>query len=156
MTFRTSQKSRRGSGVENPLGDLYHFSVLSLRSSFLGRRGPESLIGSGQHQEVVGEDAQPHPTLHAWHTTITAASEPVPSLQSTDAPFASRAPAHGPPKPALLLLNSPTHRYPSVARQGHASHSPLGRHLFIGGGGKSRIRRSQARRATKQLLVTLQ
>src|SRR5438876_6547982 len=114
MTFRMGARSGEAFGATHRLDDfelplLPSSSCLFLRSSL---PGPPRLRGwgAGQRQQVIGERSQSHPTFHAGRAAIAAAREPVPSLQSTDAPFASRAPAQGPPVPALLLLGAPGRR----------------------------------------------
>src|SRR6059058_1442923 len=100
----------------------------------------------------------PSPTQRSipGRAAIAAAGEPVPSLQSTDTPFASRTPAQRPPKPALLLMRPSGRRQAPPPRQSHVFDLARGGRSLVGRRGKSRIRRGQVRRATEQLLVTLQ
>src|SRR5207247_5331393 len=163
MTFRMSARSGEAFGATRRLDDfdalplplLPCSSCLFLRSSLAGHprlRG----WGAGQRQQVIGEHSQSHPTFHPGRAAIAAAGEPVPSLQSTDTPFASRAPAQRPPKPALLLMRPPGRRQAPPPRQSYVFDLARGGRLLVRRRGKSRIRCDQARCATKQLLVTLQ
>src|SRR5712692_4573007 len=63
------------------------------------RRLAGAFLGSearGQHpadiDEVIGNDSQTHPAMHARVTFIEAAAESVASLEHADAPFAADAP----------------------------------------------------------------
>ncbi len=60
----------------------------------------------GQHpadiDEVIGNDSQTHPAMHACITFIEAAAESVASLEHADAPFATDAPFLSFAEPALL------------------------------------------------------
>ena len=149
MTFRTSTKSRRGCGATGRPGSfLLPFlstssssSSSSFSSSWLPRGTRLRGLSSGQRQQVMGEDSQPHPAFHALQAAIAAAREPVPAFEGADAPFASRAPAPRPPKPALLLLGAPGRRQAPPPRQSHVFDLARGGRSLVGGRGKSRIRR---------------
>src|SRR2546426_11987908 len=127
MTFRMSARSGEAFGATRHLDDFALPRRLQRCSSCLFLRsslpGPPRLRGwgAGQRQQVIGEHSQSHPTFHAGRAAIAAAREPVPSLQSTDAPFASRAPAQGPPVPALLLLGAPGRRQAPSRSEEHTS-----------------------------------
>src|ERR1700688_3692579 len=78
-------------------------------SGFVAR----AFLGSearGQHpadiDEVVGNDSQTHPAMHARIPFIEAATESVASLEHADAPFAADAPSLRFAEPALLLAPS--------------------------------------------------
>src|SRR6201988_4611480 len=80
-------------------------------------------FGSGQRQQVVGDDSQPDPTLHSLRAAITTTREPMSSLEGADPPFASCAPALRPSKPTLLLIRASGRRPPSPPRERHIAHS---------------------------------
>src|ERR1017187_1393224 len=74
------------------------------------RRVARAFLGSearGQHpadiDEVVGNDSQTYPAMHARIPFIEAAAESVASLEPADAPFAADAPSLRLADPALLL-----------------------------------------------------
>jgi hypothetical protein len=48
---------------------------------------------SSQHEQIVGDDAQPDPPLHSARTSVPAPPQPVATLEHTDAPFTAGAPA---------------------------------------------------------------
>src|SRR5262249_54043702 len=54
--------------------------------------------------EVVGDDAEADPTVHADETLVAAAVEAVSALDDADAPLASGAPLLAVAEPALLLF----------------------------------------------------
>ena len=66
------------------------------------------LQSSTNVDEVIGDHAEPNPALHADLASVTATVEPVPSLDHTDASFASGAPllaiARGAP---MLVVTRP-------------------------------------------------
>ena len=88
---------------------------------------------TGRRQQVIGEDTQPHPTFHAGLSTITAAGQPVPSLQGADPPFTSGRPAHGLPEPALPSMRpSRLRQAPALGGWSHTPHSTLLGLPFVG------------------------
>src|SRR5712671_8157292 len=60
--------------------------------------------GAANIDDVVGNNAEPDPTLHAILTFVPAAVETVSPLGRADAPFASGTPFLAVAEPALLLL----------------------------------------------------
>ena len=54
--------------------------------------------------QVVGDDAQPHPALPAFLAAVAATIQSVSPLQETAASFRTRSPFLSPPEPALLLV----------------------------------------------------
>jgi len=56
--------------------------------------------------EVVGDDAEPDPALHAGLSPIAAAGEAAPALDDADASLAPGTPFLATAEPALLLLAS--------------------------------------------------
>jgi len=106
-----STRPEEGFGATYRLDDFPSPCLSRFSSSFLSSSLPRHSRfrswGSGQHQEIIGDDSQSYPAFHPRQATIAATVEPVPSLQDADASFASRAPALSPPKPALLLISAP-------------------------------------------------
>src|SRR5437870_13230494 len=56
------------------------------------RRGG-SWPGAAEHQQVIGDDPEPHPALHPALAVVPAAPEPMTALERADPAFAPRAPA---------------------------------------------------------------
>jgi hypothetical protein len=85
--------------------------VLDLCRSARFNREPERPWHSGTLQseaaadlnDVVGDDCQPDPALHALESTIAATTQPVSPLQHADASLASGLPALSGSEPTLLL-----------------------------------------------------
>ena len=55
-------------------------------------------------EEIVGDDAEPDPTLHSGLALVAAAAEPVSPLDDADASLASGPPFLAVAEPALLLF----------------------------------------------------
>jgi hypothetical protein len=72
------------------------------RSRFSWERGARQ--PPADIDEVVGNDSQTHPALHARIAFIEAAAQSVASLEHADAPFAADAPALRFAEPALRTL----------------------------------------------------
>ena len=106
-------------------------------------------LGSGQRQQVVGDHSQPYPTFHSLRAAIATAGESVASFEGTDAPFASRAPAHRPSEPALRLMRPAGCRQASPPRQRHAAHPACRGCLFVGRRTEGGIGGGQVRRASE-------
>src|SRR5206468_11142378 len=60
--------------------------------------------GPADVDEIIGDDAQAHPTLDSVIAFVPAAVERVPALQNTNPPFASRSPFLAVAEPPLLLF----------------------------------------------------
>src|SRR5208337_2303731 len=73
-------------------------------AAFLGglRDQPTSHVN-----EVVGDDPEPHPSLHSIGPVVAATCQPVPPLDHADPAFTSRAPLLASLEPALLLPLAP-------------------------------------------------
>src|SRR5437667_9457542 len=124
------------------------------------RRVAGGFLGSesrGQHpadiDEVVGNDSQTHPAMHAPVTFIEAATESVAPLEHADAPFATDAPFLSSAEPALLLALSPLRTAGTQIGNRHLCHSQLLRSRFVGGGEKSGVAGGHARDHAEPLLM---
>src|SRR5688572_16324507 len=73
-------------------------------SDFIASRSPDnrapgaggrsrSWSRSGEHEQIVGKDAQPDPPLHPARTSVPAPPQPVATLERTDASFTAGAPS---------------------------------------------------------------
>src|SRR5258708_6638320 len=105
----------------------------------------------GQHpsdiDEVIGDDSETDPAMHACITFIEAATESVAPLEHADAPFATDAPFLSSAEPALLLALSPLHTAGTQIGNRHLCDSQLLRSRFVGGGEKSGVAGGHARRS---------
>ena len=63
-----------------------------------------SLQCTADVEEIVGDDAEPDPTLHSGLALVAAAAEPVSPLDDADASLASGPPFLAVAEPALLLF----------------------------------------------------
>ena len=101
---------------------------------------------SAEHQQVIGDHAEPHPALHPREAAIPAASKAVPALQGADAPFTAGPPFERGSNGARTPL-------PALPQQDHGPHAARICRVLIGPGGEAAIRHGQTRGATDQLLV---
>src|SRR6266550_594087 len=111
----------------------------------------------GQHpsdiDEVIGNDSETDPAMHACITFIEAAAESVASFEHADAPFATDAPFLSFAEPALLLTLSPLRTLGAEKRNGDLSNSQLLRRRFVGGREKSGVASHHARDYAELLLM---
>src|SRR6266852_4772775 len=111
----------------------------------------------GQHpadiDEVIGNDSETDPAMHARVTFIEAAAESVASLEHADAPFAADAPFLSFAEPALLLTLSPLRTLGAEKRNRDLCDSQLLRRHFVGGGEESGVAGDHARRHAEPLLM---
>src|SRR5712692_1817341 len=124
------------------------------------RRVARTFLGGetlGQHpadiDEVVGNDSQTHPAMHAPVTFIEAATESVASLEHADAPFAADAPFLSFAEPALLLALSTLRTSGTQIGNRHLCDSQLLRRGFVGGGEKAGVAGRHARDHAEPLLM---
>src|SRR6266568_8558533 len=103
--------------------------------------------------EVIGNDSETHPAMHAPVTFIEAAAESVASLEDADAPFAPDAPFLSLAEPALLLALAPLRTLGTEKRNGDLCDSPLLRSRFVGGGEKAGVAGRHARDYAEPLLM---
>src|ERR1700694_5871474 len=87
--------------------------TLAPRGAPIGRpMGDEVLLSSGpgprDGREVVCDDPEPDPALHAGRPTVSASTEPVTSLQPAEASFAAGPPSQGRPCRARAAFLPPS------------------------------------------------
>jgi hypothetical protein len=99
--------------------------------------------------EIVGDDAEPDPALHAVKSFVAATIQPVSLFENADAAFASRAPFLKLLEPALFLELFPRRALGGVAGNRNAPHSHLLGLGFIRRGEESGICRHYLRRVPK-------
>src|SRR6266852_2317922 len=104
----------------------------------------------GQHpadiDEVIGNDSETDPAMHARVTFIEAAAESVTSLEHADAPFAADAPFLSFAEPALLLTLSTLRTSGAQIGNGDLGDSQLLCSRFVGSGEKAGVASRHARR----------
>src|SRR5438128_8316734 len=94
--------------------------------------------GAAEHEQVIGDDAEPDPALHPALATVPAPPEPMTALERADPSFAPRAPAESRAgNPRALLARLP--------RQHDVPDPAVLRRAFIGPGGKTAIGDAQLR-----------
>src|SRR2546428_298402 len=103
--------------------------------------------------EVIGNDSETDPAMHARVTFIEAAAESVASLEHADAPFATDAPFLSFAEPALLLALSTLRTLGTERRNRDLCDSHLLRRRFVGSGEKAGVAGDHARRHAEPLLV---
>src|SRR5207247_8665258 len=103
--------------------------------------------------EVIGNDSETDPAMHACITFIEAATESVAPLEHADAPFATDAPFLSSAEPALLLALSPLHTAGTQIGNRHLCDSQLLRSRFVGGGEKSGVAGGHTRDHAEPLLM---
>src|SRR6266849_4549548 len=109
----------------------------------------DSWPGAAEHQQVIGDDAEPDPALHPALATVPAPPEPMPALERTDPSFAPRAPAERRAgNPRALLAGLP--------RQHDVPDPAVLRRAFIGSRGEAAIGDGQLRGAVEERDVTIQ
>src|SRR2546428_2466674 len=72
-----------------------------------------------EHQQIIGDDSEPHPTLHAALAAVSAAPQAMTALERADPSFASCSPAEGEagnPRAGFAGL-APAHAVPGSARR---------------------------------------
>src|SRR5215207_11707861 len=87
---------------------------------------------------------------------VATASQPMTSLQDTDAPFAPDAPALTAAEPGLTFVRASRRRFGSTARQDDASHAAVGGGVFVGRRAEAPIARGKIRRAREDGLMSVQ
>src|SRR5271157_935856 len=111
-------------------------------AAFLGglRDQPTSHVN-----EVVGDDPEPHPSLHSISPVVAATRQPVPPLDHADPAFTSRAPLLASLEPALLLPLAPFLAPRTSVGNRNVLHAQSVRAFFVGARVITRIRRHPSR-----------
>src|SRR5262245_49193833 len=103
--------------------------------------------GIAHADQVVSDDTETDPALHAGLTSIAAAAKPVSALDHADAPLTPRSPFLAVAEPALLLLAPARRTLRGAIGYAHPLDTfGLSRGLILGGV-EARIRGDQTRRA---------
>src|SRR4029453_17871062 len=117
--------------------------------------GPRAREGRGTHQ-IVRDDAEADPAMHAVFTMVATAVESMSALEYTDSAFRADAPPLPATEPALALKRLSCRRLRAAAWQDHASNTAIDRRLFIGRGAETTVARGQIWRAAKERLMAIQ
>ena len=119
-------------------------------------RGRSAAEDSRHVDQVVGDDPEADPAMHAVDAMIATASESMSPFDHTDAPFATDAAALAASKPRLAFIRTPGRRFRPAPRQNHSADAAVGRRLFIRGGAEAAIAGGEMRRAAEDGLVPIQ
>ena len=87
---------------------------------FPAHSGSSAPKASRDVDQVVRNDPEPYPALHSVQSVIQTPVQPVPSLQHTNPPFTSHAPALTSPEPSLPLMRPSRLRLRTGPWQYHA------------------------------------
>ena len=118
-------------------------------------RRPRLCEGRDVHQ-IVGNDPEPDPAVHAIFAMVATAIESVSAFEHTDAAFTADAPPLPPTEPALALVRAPRRRLRATPRQDDSADAAIGRRLFIGRRAEAAIAGRQIRCAAEDRHVAIQ
>src|SRR2546428_7777952 len=108
-----------------------------------------SWSGAAEHQQVIGDDSEPHPALHPTLAVVSAPTEPMTALERADPSFAPRAPAESRAgNPRALLAGLP--------RQHDVLDPAVLRRAFIRARGEAAVGDGELRGAIEERHVTIQ
>src|SRR6059036_3602397 len=111
------------------------------------RRG--SGPGPAEHQQIIRDDTEPHPTLHPALAAVSAAPQTMTALERTDPSFTARSPAEG-------QAGNSRAGCARLARKHDMPDSALVRDAFIHRRGKATVSDGELRRAAKELDMSVQ
>src|SRR6266566_4485311 len=111
------------------------------------RRG--SGPGPAEHQQIIRDDTEPHPTLHPALAAVSAAPQTMTALERTDPSFTARSPAEG-------QAGNSRAGCARLARKHDMPDSALVRDAFIRRRGKATVSDGELRRAAKELDMSVQ
>src|SRR5438309_4406556 len=112
------------------------------------RRGG-SWPGAAEHQQVIGDDPEPHPALHPALAVVPAAPEPMTALERADPAFAPRAPAE-------RRAGKPRALFAGLPRQHDVPDPAVLRRAFIRARGEAAVGDGELRGAVEERHVTIQ
>ena len=92
--------------------------------------GPRRCEGRDVHQ-IVGDDPEANPAVHAVFSMVTTAVESMSAFQHTDPAFAADAPPLSPTEPALALVRAPRGRLRATMRQHDSADVAVHRGPFV-------------------------
>jgi hypothetical protein len=104
--------------------------------------------GPTKHEQVIGDDPEPHPTLHPMLAAVPAAPETMTPLERADPPFTAGSPPKGQARP-------PRATFPRLARENDVPDTALVGEAFIGRRGKAAVGDGELRGAAKECDVAI-
>src|SRR5262249_42214789 len=111
--------------------------------------------GRDVHQ-IVGDNAEAHPAVHAVFAMVTTAVESMSAFQYTDPAFAADAPPLSPTEPALALVCAPRGRLRTPTRQYDSAHTAVGCRPLVGRRAEAAITGGEIGGASEDGLVPIQ
>src|SRR5437870_13374702 len=108
-----------------------------------------SWSGAAEHQQVIGDDPEPHPALHPALAVVPAAAEPMTALECADPSFAPRAPAES-------RAGHPRALRAGLPRQHDVPDPAILRRAFIRARGEAAVGDGELRGAIEERNVTIQ
>jgi hypothetical protein len=106
--------------------------------------------------EVVRDDAEADPPVHAVFAMVATAVESVSTFEHTDAAFTADAPPLTPTEPALAFVGVPRRRLRATTRQHDSADAAIRRRLFVGRRAEAAIPRREIRGASEDPQVPIQ
>src|SRR5437867_5322580 len=126
-----------------------HFCTSSFHRSIDPRADEPSWPSATENQQIIGDDSEPHPTLHAALAAVSAAPQAMTALERADSSFTSCSPAEG-------EAGNPRADFAGLAREHDVPDAALVRDAFIRRRGKAAIGDRELGRAAKELDMTIQ
>src|SRR5207249_2642504 len=105
--------------------------------------------GPAEHQQVVGDDPEPHPTLHPALAAVPAAPQAMTALERADPSFTSRSPAEG-------HAVTPRAGFAGLAREHDVPDPALASSALVRRRSKAAIGDGELRGAVKELDMPIQ
>ena len=118
-------------------------------------RWPARSKGGGAHQ-IVRDDAQSDPTVHAVFTMVATARESMSTFEHTNPAFTADAPPLAATKPALAFIYSARGRFRTSPRKDHTPDTASSRRVFIHRRTEAAIGRGKVRGAAGNGLMAIQ
>ena len=81
--------------------------------------------------QIVGDDTEADPSVHAVFAMVAAAVESVSAFEHTDAAFTADTPPLSPTEPALAFVRASRRRLGATTREHHSANAPFGRRPFV-------------------------
>ena len=103
----------------------------------------------GKDEQIVGEDAEPDPSLHSGRPSVPAPPQPVATLERADAAFTAGAPTERRASGSRALL-------PRLAWQDDVSDAAVVRRALVAARGKAAVGDGQVRSMVKERDVAIE
>src|SRR5215467_8227058 len=99
--------------------------------------------------QVIRNDPEPDPSMHAVEAVITTPNQSMTSFQHTNATLGADTPPLATTEPGLAFVGPPRRRFWATPRQNDSTDSTIARDLLVGRRAEAPIRRRQIRGAPK-------